>query len=125
MAELIFYITYYRAIPLTVIAIRKEWIPDYVRTQLFLQIVLFVSTLVTTTLYAYDATKEPENCTDFCQKLVKTNAEEPVELHRIRLKIQRAILTKELTKLEKLLKKVEKKNQLHVGKEDGKAEQEI
>ena len=110
LAGLAIYIVCLGAIPLTLVAIIEEWIPDYASNiQLYFQIGLFLSTLVTTVFYAYDATKEPENCTDFCQKLVKTNAEEPVELHRIRLKIQRAILTKELTKLEKLLKKVEEK----------------
>ena len=109
LTELIFYIACYGTIPLTVVAL-SIWIPEYVSsTQLYFQIALFVTTLLTTTLYAYDATKEPENCTDFCQKVVKTNAEEPAELHRIRLKIQRATLTKELTEHEKLLKKVEKK----------------
>ena len=104
LAELSIYITCYGAILLTVIAMSKEWIPDYAsRFQLYLQIALFVTTLLTTTLYAYDVTKEPENCTDFCQKVVKTNAEEPAKLHRIGLKNQRATLTKELTELEKLL----------------------
>ena len=110
LAELSIYIACYGAIPLTVIAIRKEWIPEYVSsTQLYFQIALFVTTLLTTTLYVYDVTKKPEKCTDFCQKVVQANAEEPAELHGIRLKNQRAILTKELTKLEKLLKKVEEK----------------
>ena len=109
LTELIFYIACYGTIPLTVVSL-SIWIPEYVSsTQLYFQIALFVTTLLTTTLYAYDATKEPENCTDFCQKVVKTNAEEPAELHRIRLKIQRTTLTKELTELEKLLKKVGKK----------------
>ena len=103
LTELIFYIASYGTIPLTVVALSR-WIPEYVSsTQLYFQIALFVTTLLTTTLYAYDVTKEPENCTDFCQKVVKTNAEEPAKLHRIGLKNQRATLTKELTELEKLL----------------------
>ena len=78
LAGLIIYIVCLGALPLTLVAIIEEWIPDYASNiQLYLQIGLFVTTLLTTTLYAYDATKEPENCTDFCQKVVKTNAEEP------------------------------------------------
>ena len=111
LAGLAVYIVCYGVIPLTVIAINKKWIPDYVSsTQLYLQITLFAITLVTTIFYAYDATKEPENCTDFCQKVVKAKAEESVELHRIRLEMQRAILTKEQAELEKLFKKVEEKD---------------
>ena len=107
LAEVIFYIVCYST-PLTFAAISKKWIPDYVSsTQLNLQIVLFVTTLLTTIFYVYDATKEPENYIDFCQKVVKANTEEPAEVYRKLLEIQRAILTKELTKLEKLLKKVE------------------
>ena len=112
LVRLSIYIAYVGAIILIAVAISEEWIPDNVSSiQLYLQIWLFVTTLLTTTLYAYDATKEPENCTDFWQKLVKANAEEPVELNRIVLKVQRANLTKELTELEKLLKgeKKEKK----------------
>ena len=110
LAGLAIYIVCLGAIISTIFAIEKKWIPDYAsKIQLYLQILLFLSTLVTSIGYVYDVTKEPENCTDFCQKVVKTNAEEPAELHRIRLKIQRATLTKELTELEKLLKKVGKK----------------
>ena len=99
------------AVILTAVAISKEWITDYAPSfQLYLQIFLFVFTLLTTIFYAYDVTKEPENYTDFCQKVVKANAKKPAELHRIRLEKQKAILTKERTELEKLLKKVEEKD---------------
>ena len=96
------------AIPLTLAVIIIEWIPDYVSSiQLYIQSFLLTSTLVTSIFFAIDVTKEPENCTDFCQKVVKANAEKPAELHRIRLEMQRETLTKELKELEKLLKKVE------------------
>ena len=111
LAGLAVYIVCYGVIPLTAIAINKKWIPDYVTSiQLYFQITLFAITLVTTIFYAYDATKEPESCTEFCQKVVKAKAEESVELHRIRLEMQRAILTKEQAELEKLFKKVEEKD---------------
>ena len=108
LVGLIIYIVCVGAIISILVAISKEWIPDNVSgLQLYLQIGLLTSTLLITICYAIDATKEPENYTDFCQKVVKANAEKPAELHRIRLETQKAILTKELTKLEKLLKKVE------------------
>ena len=111
LAEVIFYIACYST-PLTFVATSKKWIPEYVSsTQLYLQIVLFVTTLLTTIAYAIGATKEPENYTEFCQKVVKANAEEPAEWHRITLEKQKAILTKELTELKNLLKKVEEKDQ--------------
>ena len=112
LAGVILYIVCYGTMPLTLVAIVKKWIPDDASgIQLVSQIALFVATLmVTTMVYAYDATKEPENCKDFCQKVVKAKAE-PTELHRIRLKKERKILTKELTKLKKLLKEVEEKDQ--------------
>ena len=112
LAEHTIYIVCLGVVPLIAVAISKEWIPDNVSSSRFyLQILLFVSTLLTSTVYMHKVTKEPENYyTDCCQKVVKANAEEPAELHRIRLEMQREILTKELTKLEKILKKVEEKD---------------
>ena len=107
---LIIYIVCVGIIISLLVAIIKEQIPDSVSgIQLYLQIGLFTLTVVISLFYVYKVTKEPENYTDFCQKVVKANAEKPAELHRIRLETQKAILTKELTKLEKLLKKVEEK----------------
>ena len=108
LACLIIYILCVGAIISILFVISEEWIPDYVSgSQLSLQIGLLTSTLLTSIVYAYDVTKEPENYIDFCQKVVKANAEKPTELHRIRLEMQRETLTKELKELEKLLKKVE------------------
>ena len=109
LAGLTIYMVYFGVIIFILFAKSKKWISANVSiVQLCLQITLLVVPLATTILYVIDVTKEPEN---YSQKVVKANAEEPAELYRIRLKMQKEILTKELTELEKLLKKVEEQDQ--------------
>ena len=108
LAELTIYIVCLGAMISTIVITSKKLIPDNVSsTQLYLQIMLLASIQATSIGYAINVTKEPENYIDFCQRVVRANAEKPAEVHRIRLEMQRETLTKELTELEKLLKKVE------------------